>query len=476
MPRKRTFPALLSRSDMGNAEFFAAVFRDRLRFDHLRQRWLLYRGHWWSSDVDGELMRLAKQAVRFRLKNAVNVADDDKRQEEARWAMHSESLPRLEAMVKLARSERPIADDGSNWDSNPWLLGVSNGVVDLRTGNLRPSTPDDRITLHTDVSFDPNVQCPRWTRCITEVFDGDPYLISYIERAVGYSLTGETSEQCCFCCHGDGANGKSTFLNAIRHVLGTYAGNLPFSAFELTARSTISNDVATLPGKRVVTAIETDESARLNEARIKALTGGDIVTARPLYREYFDFKPVAKFWLAFNHRPVVSDDSHGFWRRIHNIPFLRRFDPHGDPALQETLRAEAPGILAWAVRGCLEWQKQGLNPPAAVQQATRAYRASSDPLREFLADRYILHSNARVTVAELWSTYCAWIADVGEVALQRKEFTRRLEARGLRKERHGHSRAWTWLGIRLKTDTEAQHPEFPADDADMRADADVHLQ
>jgi putative DNA primase/helicase len=190
-------------------------------------------------------------------------------------------------------------------------------------------------------------------------------------------------------CHGEGANGKSTFLSAIAYVLGSYACNLPFSAFELVARSTIPNDVATLPGRRFVTAIETDESARLNEARIKALTGCDLITARSLYNRFFTFKPVAKFWLAFNHRPVVADSSHGFWRRVHLIPFVRQFNPQAEPNLEGTLRAEAPGILAWAVQGCLDWQKLGLACRPGYKRprkpiATGAIRcANSSPIAAF---------------------------------------------------------------------------------------------
>jgi putative DNA primase/helicase len=401
--------------------------------------------------VDGKLMRVAKLAMRLRLHSSSHISDEDKRQEEAKWALHSESLPRLEAMLKLARSEKLLADDGRNWDSDPWLLGVANGVVDLRTGNLRPGTPEDRITLHTDISFDPDAQCPRWIRFQAEVFDDDSELIAYVRRAVGYSLTGETSEQSFFCNHGDGANGKTTFLNAVRHVFGDYASNLPFSAFELTARSAISNDVATLPGKRFVTAIETDESARLNEARIKALTGGDLITARRLYGEYFTFKPLAKFWLAFNHRPLVSDDSHGFWRRVHLIPFVRQFNPQADPGLEVTLRTEAPGILAWAVRGCIEWQAQGLNPPAIVVAATQAYREESDPVRVFIEDRCVLHPKAYVRVAVLWQAFVDWSVLNREArTLRRHEFSRRLESMGMDKVRVGQDRNWTWVGMCLK--------------------------
>jgi putative DNA primase/helicase len=480
MPKKSS-SAVPSRSDLGNAELFAAVFRDRLRFDHARQRWLVYRKHWWEVDLDGEVVRKAKEAVRYRLSNSALESDDDKRQKEVRWALESESRTRLESMMALARSERLLADSGNDWDSNGWLLGAANGLVDLRTGVLRQGSPDDRITLHTSVAFDPQAQCSRWERFVAEIFDNDSELASYVQRAVGYSLTAQTLEQVFFCCHGEGANGKSTFLSAIAYVLGSYACNLPFSAFELAARSTIPNDVATLPGRRFVTAIETDESARLNEGRIKALTGCDLITARSLYKEFFTFKPVGKFWLAFNHRPVVADASHGFWRRVHLIPFARQFNPQAEPNLEGTLRAEAPGILAWAIQGCLDWQERGLAVPARVQAATQAYRDGSDPLREFLADRCILHVNARVSAADLWHAYSGWTLQNAESnPLGRAEFTRRLETVGLRKERVGHARVWTWFGITLLEHATAQHivgtePPAPSH-ADVRADADVQLQ
>jgi putative DNA primase/helicase len=193
-----------------------------------------------------------------------------------------------------------------------------------------------------------------------------------------------------------------------------------------------------------------------------------------LYAEFFTFKPMGKFWLAFNHRPAVSDDSHGFWRRVYEIPFVRQFDPDAEPELEETLRAEAPGILAWAVRGCLEWQAYGLKPPEAVKQATRAYREESDPLRDFVADRCIFHPDAQVSVAALWQEYLDWcLQDSEQNPLQRPQFTRRLEALGLRKVRCGHNRDWTWLGICRRQDAEAGNVS-PA--ADVRSDEDVKLQ
>src|SRR5262249_4534420 len=214
----------------------------------------------------------------------------------------------------------------------------------------RRGNPSDRITIHTHIQFDSSARCPRWNQFLVEVFEDNQELIDFVQRAVGYSLTGDTSEQCLFLNFGGGSNGKSTFLEVLRRVAGGYGHNMPFSTLEIKARTSIPNDVAALAGRRLVTASETNESVRLNEERVKALTGCDAITARFLNKEFFTFHPVAKFWLAFNHKPRVADDSHGFWRRIRLIPFLHEFkDTARDKHLLEKLLAEAPGILVWAV-------------------------------------------------------------------------------------------------------------------------------
>jgi putative DNA primase/helicase len=454
---------LTDRTDLGNAELFTDFYRDQVRFDHSLQRWLLWKSHWWAPDVDGQLIRHAKNVVRQRRKMSMSIGDTDMRAKEVAWSLRSESLPKLKAMLVLAQSHKPIADTGLEWDANPYLLGVANGVVNLKTGALLKGSADQRITLHSDVPYNRDAKAPRFERFLKEVFGDDTELIGYIQRAVGYSLTGATTEQCFFCCYGDGANGKSTFLNAIRNVVGGYGCNLPFSAFELEARSSIPNDVATLPGRRFVTAIETAESTQLNAARIKALTGCDPITARLLHKEFFTFVPTAKFWLAFNHRPVVTDDSHGFWRRVHLVPFLRRFDPNGEPKLDEILRDEAPGILARGVRGCLEWQKKGLNPPTIVREATESYREESDPVKDFLSSKCVLESRACVVAADIWNAYRCWVSlETVQSEIGRPEFTHRLEGLGLKQDRVGHDKTRTWFGIRLKTETEIAHPVLDA--------------
>jgi putative DNA primase/helicase len=460
MSKKKMLPRF-ARTDAGNAEMFAFISKDDRRYDHKRGRWLIWRKHWWVEDSDGLIMRTAKSIAKMRLEAAETLSGEEN-EAEIKWAMKTQSRARLEAMIELAKSEYPIFDSGEGWDSDPMLLGVANGVIDLRTGILRNGRPADKMTLHTDIPFLPSAQCSRFIQFLDEIFGADRELIEYIQRVVGYCLTGDVSEQCLFLCFGSGANGKSTFLELLKLIFGLYGYNLPFSAFELSARASIPNDVAAIVGKRLVTAVETSESAKWNEARIKGLTGGDEITARHLYHEYFKFNPTGKFFLAVNHLPEVADDSEGLWRRIRLIPFLKQFSTSNgtaDKDLLAKLKAEAPGILAWAVQGSLMWQESRLGIPVSVKDATDEYRQESDPLADFIEDCCRLAPDAQVLAADLWKEYQLWERDTAtRTQLSRVAFSNRLKARGFKKVKRGHNRSWTWLGIGLKENNGANQP------------------
>jgi putative DNA primase/helicase len=393
-------------TEAGAAERFCRLHGEDVRFDHQRQRWLLWRGHRWQPDEDEHIIRLGLEFARLWQRGALEIADLQRREATVKAAMRLERRPALDSMLRFAAALRPIADTGTDWDRDPWLLGTPNGVIDLRTGQLRDGRREDRITMNVGVPYDPNATCPRWQRFVSEIFNDDDELVTFVQRAVGYSLTGDTSEQCLFLCHGTGANGKSTFLRTLAAVLGEYAHSMPFSTIELHQRGTIPNDLAALVGRRFVTASETNDGTRLNESRIKALTGEDAITARFLHAEFFTFVPVAKFWLAVNHKPVVRDDSYAFWRRIRLIPFLRTFP--GDKTLGPALRAEGAGILTWAVRGCLEWQREGLPTPAAVTEATETYAHESDPLRDFLDEATERAPDCEIAAGDLYDAYRRW--------------------------------------------------------------------
>ena len=411
-PKDKNGPFPLT--DAGNAELFAALYGHILRFDHARNRWLIWEEHRWAPDSDGEVRRLAKKAARVRYRTALDIEDLDLRGKTASYAVRSESRQRLDACLALARSEHPIADSGMTWDPDPYLLGVANGVVDLRTGMIRSGHPDDRLTMQVPVQYHVKAECPRWQQFLHQVFQRDGELIGFVQRALGYSLTGSVREQVLFLCHGTGSNGKSVFLDMLRKVLGDYAMNIPFTVLELQQRPSLTNDLASMAGRRLVTSSETNESTRLNEARIKALTGGDPITARFLYSESFTYEPVAKFWLAVNHLPRVRDDSYGFWRRVRVLPFNEQFTgDDADKGLPFKLLEELPGILNWGVQGALNWRLVGLAPPSAVMTATQAYRKDNDELDGFVADCCVVADGVRAEPGHLFSEYQRWSKEQG---------------------------------------------------------------
>ncbi len=440
-------------TDAGNAEAFAYLHGSVVRYDHRRKRWLLWNGHRWRPDHMGAIERLAKETARQRFQAAAEFHETEIRKRAAKWALQSENDYRRQAMLRAAQSESPIADSGDNWDADDWLLGCENGVVDLRRGTLRGARPQDRITMTTGLNYDPGAAAPRWLDFLEEVL-GDPDTIAFVQRAAGYTLSGDTSDQVIFICHGGGANGKTIFLSALRHACGDYAVHIPFATVSHLDRPGPANAVAVLANRRLVTASEGGHSAGLNEAGIKTFTGQDPITARFLYGQFFTFQLTAKIWLAVNHRPRVSDDSYGFWRRIRLIPFTRTFWPdHAHRHLLDVLKAEAEGILAWAVQGCLKWQAEGLRPPQGIQDATQAYRLESDPLASFFEERCVIEPNAHVQASDLYKSYAGFCAEYGErQPMTLTAFGRRLAERGFAKEREGVLRRLVYRGVGLQTD------------------------
>lgn len=429
-------------TDTSNAELLAELYPGYIKFDHRRRRWLIWNDYRWEPDRDGHIYRLAVQVARIRYQQAELIQNLKERQRVAKWAIDSESRMRTEACISLAKNVELIADDGEQWDSDTWLLGVNNGMVDLRTGELVKAEPHNRITMTAGLDFDPDAQCPRWQQFLTEVF-GDEELIDWLHRALGYSLSGDTSEQCIFIGYGIGSNGKGVFCTAIHAALSDYAYSSPFSTFELYQRANIPNDLAALEFKRFVNSSETNDDTRLNEARIKAISGCDPITARYLHQEFFTFWPHLKLWLFVNHKPKVVDDSFGFWRRVRLIPFTKQFkDDADDKNLRDKLRAEAPGILAWLIQGCLEWQKRGLEPmPACVKAATLEYQQESDILTGFISDKCIEHPSATIKASELYSAYRNWceaegIREKDKEYMNATTFGRRMKEK-YHKERRG---------------------------------------
>ena len=441
-------------TDAGNAEYFTSLYGDRLRYDHRRDRWLEWATHYWREDTDGHVMRLALKADRDRYKEALSIEDLKERERVAKWAIGSEQRARLEAAVAIARNLLPIADSGEHWDDDPWLFCVANGVIDLRTGGLRPGKQSDLVTMKSPAAYDPEASAPRWQAFLAEVFDDNADLIAYLQKYFGYALTGVTREQLCLIGYGQGANGKGRLSAALRHIQGDYAYNAPFSTFELTNRAAIPNDMAALVGKRLVTSSETNEGTRLNEARLKALVGEDPITARFLHCEFFTFIPTCKLFLTVNHRPRVHDDTYGFWRKVRLVPFNRQFKGRADDKdLLDKMISEASGILSWLIEGCLKWQREGLEPtPECVTRATAEYQSDSDPLSEFILDQCAITPQGRVSGRDFYQHYKDWCK--GQVMKESEILTNTAFGRKMAqkfKKSHGRDGA-VYTGVGMKCD------------------------
>jgi putative DNA primase/helicase len=443
----------LNLTDAGNAEAFAILHGERFRFDHSRGKWLVWNGRYWMADETGEADRAALDTARQRLMAAMLITDTDDRQDAAQWSLHSESTYARRAMLTSAQSIASLATTAADYDRDPLLFTVGNGTLDLRTGELRECRPDNLITRATEVDYLAVAQCPRWMRFLEEVFLGDQELITFVQRAVGYSLSGDTREQCLLILYGGGANGKSTFLEIMLKLVGTHGAITSFSTFLVHQNpGTPRNDVAKLRGARLVKAAESQKQAALDEATVKEVTGGDTISARFLFREFFDFRPQFKIWLTTNHRPTIYGTDDAIWRRIRLIPFNQQFTgKRRDSRLREKLEAELSGVLAWAVRGCLEWQRIGLGDAPAVESATLQYRRESDHFGRFLSERCTDRPRDQASGRELFDAYVQWCANSGEKPESNNTFAKALADRAMQKKRTKKGTVYTGVGLRPST-------------------------
>jgi putative DNA primase/helicase len=453
----------LNLTDAGNAEAFALLNGHQFRFDCNQGRFVAWNERYWALDDVAECERAALQTARARLIAAALIQDKEDRECQTKWALHSESAYGIKAMLRSVQSIRGIATRVTDYDRDPFLLTVGNGTLDLRTGRLRECRPADLITRATNIKFSPLTQCPRWTQFLHEIFLGDQKLIEFVRRAVGYSLTGDVREQCLFILYGGGANGKSTFLEILLKLVGTHAAVTSFSTFLIhTTPGAPRNDVAKLHGARLVKAAESQREAALDEATVKEVTGGDTISARFLFREFFDFKPQFKIWLATNHRPAIHGTDDAIWRRIRLIPFNQQFmGRRQDPKLREKLEAELSGILGWAVSGCLEWQRIGLGVAPAIATATLNYRRESDHVGRFLGERCTSRRQDHSPGKELFEAYVQWCGQAGERPESNNIFAKALAERGIRKKRTRAGTVYEGIGLRPQSKQPNPIPRVP---------------
>jgi putative DNA primase/helicase len=438
-------------TDLGNVERLIDQYGQDIRYCGARGQWIIWDGQRWLLDETGHVCRFAKLTARSILLEAAAVEEETERKRLTKWEEQSESESRLNAMVNMARTEKEVAVSPGDFDCHPYLLNVANGTVDLRTGELRPHRREDLHMRLAPVAYKPKAPCPQWLAFLARITNQDEDLIGFMRRAVGYSLTGDTSEQCFFLLHGSGANGKSTFIEVLRALLGDYARQADASTFLHKDYDNVRNDLARLAGVRFVSAVEVAEGRRLAEVLVKQITGGDTITARFLYREHFEFDPTFKVWLAANHKPEIRGTDYAVWRRIRLVPFAVTIPKEEqDKRLLQKLKAELPGILAWAVQGCLEWQREGLCEPGEVQAATAAYQEEMDPLGSFLTECCTLSPRVQTPASDLFDTYTKWCQENGEEAMTQTAFGRRLGDRGFAKDHDSITRRTVRKGVGLR--------------------------
>jgi putative DNA primase/helicase len=462
----------IDHTDLGNAQRLVKQFGDKIRYCFPSRQWLVWNEIRWEWDTTGEIERLAKETARRIYDEISRFRSEDSRKALASWATKSESKRAIKDMIDLARSEPGIPIMPAELDANSFQLNCLNGTVDLRTGELLSHRREDLITKLAPVEYDPKAYDHTWEKVIRESTNGNIELQELMQRAFGYSTTGDTSEEVLFLIHGPAATSKSTIIEAVKKTLGDYAMTADFETF--IKRRDVGgprNDIARLAGSRFVVSIEVDEGKQLAEALIKMITGGDTVTVRKLYQESFEYKPAFKLWLVANHAPKVDPDDDAMWRRIHRIPMVCQVpkelrDPQVKAHLTNPTKA-GPAILKWLIEGCLAWQREGLNIPAVVQQATDEYRASQDSFGDFISDCCVLESDAWVSSEALRGAFKVWSREhegwLNGHSLNDQGFAKKLRRFGAQaKKGTGGTRGWQ--GIRL--DREEPSFEITATDSD----------
>ncbi len=445
MPHSAGSPPL---SDLGNAELLMRQHGDDMRFNYSDGRWYLWRDTHWAPDTTEQVKRWAHEVIRQMMTEAEAIEDEQIRkavQKHARW---SESEHGTRAM--LAQAQPYLGLMTEVLDNDGWFLNCQNGTIDLRAGELLPHRREDYITKIASVAYDPNASCPNWRKFLLRIFSENVELIAYVQRAAGYSLTADVSEQCLFFLYGTGCNGKSTFVETLVRILGNYQMKAPTEMLMSKHYGAgIPNDVARLPGVRIAVTAEIEQGRKLAESRVKDLTGGDTLTARFLHKEFFDFQPTHKLWMYGNHKPTVRGTDEGIWRRIQLIPFTVEIPAdERDPHFRErALEPEFQGILTWLVQGCRRWQQHGLQPPKEVVLATQAYRGEMDVLTAFIEECCIVGENAEAQSTALYVRYKERCELLGEHPISHRTFGEELRRRGLD---HLHRRTGEyWIGIGL---------------------------
>jgi putative DNA primase/helicase len=418
---------------------FTADHGRALRYVATWGKWLIWDGSVWRFDQTLQAFDLARAVCR-KASSECN---------KAKISAVIASAKTVAAVERLAKADRKHAATVDQWDADPWLLNTPQAVIDLRTGKRRAHCPDDYMTKITSVS--PGGDCPQWHAFLARITGDDGELIDFLQRVAGYCLSGITREHAMFFGYGTGANGKGTFLNTLTGILASYGTVAPVETFTASAGDRHPTDLAMLRGARLVTAQETEEGRRWAESRIKSLTGGDPITARFMRQDFFTFTPLFKLFIAGNHKPGLRGVDEAIARRLNLVPFTITIPAsERDLQLGEKLREEWPGILAWAIEGCLHWQRSGLRPPAAVTAATAEYLDAEDALGQWIREACMAQPDNYDTTANLFASWKSWAEAAGEAAGSQKRFSQALDKRGFKHRRQSGTGRSGYDGLAVK--------------------------
>lgn len=449
------------RTDNRAATDFAQAYRERLRYVPAWRKWLAWDGARWQIDDDDVCVtQLARQYVDGYwnlLRTCSTVMDPREFASVAKWVQSANQVSRVKAIIQLARCDESLVVNYRELNTQRGLLNVLNGTLNLDTGNLSAHAPADNITQLAQVEFHPEADCPQWHATLSMIFDGDIELINYVQRLMGYSITGYCGEAILPVCYGNGANGKSTLWNALIELLGDY-GLAASDKLVMGQSREHSTELANLYQRRFVAIAEPEEGAQLQEARVKALTGDSQITARRMREDFWTFERTHKFWIATNHLPRVSGTDDGIWRRLKVIPFavdLRTKVSSIPDYHRHLVRDEGPGILNWLLAGYRDYKQQGFGDPEAVRKATTEYRQSSDELSQFVDDCLIAEPTAVIRAKDAFECYCDW-KGADRQALTSTKFGIEMGKRFMKeKPTFGPYRRQTiYRGVRLPTDSD----------------------
>jgi putative DNA primase/helicase len=451
--------------DIYNGRVFAEMFAGKMVYCHASKEWLIWNGQVWQWCLAGEQDMVAKEASHELIKRAAQAfasnpraAENSLIQANAKQTLNNQK--RFEMLRAASTEPKMFIGSMAELDADPMLLGCGNGVVSLKTGTLLNPSPQMLITKQVRASFDANAKAPQWEKFVSECFLGDQDTIHYMQTALGYSITGDVSEEVMHFCYGVGSNGKTLLTNIMYKLMGEYAA---IADTDLLMRKDKTNDnaptpdIARLQGKRFVVANEVEEGRRLNDKNLKTLASKQNLHARELYGKTFEFPPQHKIWVTTNHKPYVSDQSEGAWRRLCLIPFLNRVS--GDQIdfdLEDKLMSEASGILNWLVKGCLMWQEERLKPSELIRNSGEEYRKESDALGMFISECCIEDPTAKEDQQRLYSHWRHWCQSNGHHEGSKRTLTTRLEAKGISSKAYiAKDRAYQ--GIRLDLSAEFKH-------------------